>query len=69
MSYKFKEVVEESIIYFYDHVLSCNEYTEDVFDELDRVYVQASKADEYEAENKELLEELNYLKTVNNDLV
>ena len=30
---------------------------------------QATKADEYEAENKELLEELNYLKTVNNDLV
>ena len=30
---------------------------------------QAAKADEYEAENKELLEELNYLKTVNNDLV
>ena len=30
---------------------------------------QATKADEYEAENKELLEELKYLKKVNDDLV
>ena len=30
---------------------------------------QAAKANEYEAENKKLLEELKYLKTVNNDLV
>lgn len=69
MDFKFKEVVEESIIYFYEHVLSRNEYTEDVFDELDRVYVQASKADEYEVKNKELLEELKYLRKVTDDLV
>ena len=37
--------------------------------ELDHVYSQASKADEYEAKNKELLEELKYLRKVNNDLV
>lgn len=30
---------------------------------------QAAKADEYEAKNKELLEELKYLKKVNDDLV
>ena len=30
---------------------------------------QATKADEYEAKNKELLEELKYLKKVNDDLV
>ena len=66
MEFKYKEVVEESIIYFYDHVLSCNEYTEDVFEELDHVYAQA---DEYEAKNKELLEELQYLRKVNDDLV
>ena len=69
MGFKFKEVVEESIIYFYDHVLSSNEYTEDVFKELDHVYTQAPKANEYEAKNKELLEELKYLKKVNDDLV
>ena len=69
MDFKFKEVVEESIIYFYDHVLSCNKYTEDVFEELDHVYAQAPKADEYKAKNKELLEELKYLKKVNYDLV
>lgn len=69
MDYKFKEVVEESIIYFYDHVLSSNEYTEDVFEELDHLYTQAAKADEYEAKNKELLEELQYLRKVNDDLV
>ena len=69
MDFKFKEVVEESIIYFYDHVLSCNEYTEDVFEELDHLYAQAPKADEYEAKNKELLEELQYLRKVNDDLV
>ena len=69
MGFKFKEVVEESIIYFYDHVLSSNEYTEDVFEELEHVYTQAPKANEYEAKNKELLEELKYLKKVNDDLV
>ena len=37
--------------------------------ELDEVYAQAAKADEYEAKNKELLEELKYLKKVNDDLV
>ena len=52
MGFKFKEVLEESIIYFYDRVLSCNEYTEDVFEELDHVYSQAAKADEYEAKAK-----------------
>lgn len=69
MGFKFKEVVEESIIYFYDHVLSSNEYTEDVFEELEHVYTQSPKANEYEAKNKELLEELKYLKKVNDDLV
>ena len=69
MDFKFKEVVEESIIYFYDHVLSCNEYTEEVFEELDRVYAKATKDDECEARNKELLEEFQYLRKVNDDLV
>lgn len=41
----------------------------DKIDELNHVYTQASKADEYEAKNKELLEELKYLKKVNDDLV
>ena len=41
----------------------------DKIDEIDHVYAQAAKADEYEAKNKELLEELKYLKKVNNDLV
>lgn len=68
MDFKFKEVLEESIIYFYDHVLSSNEHTEDVFKELDHLYSQSPKADEYEAKNKELLEELKYLKKVNHDL-
>ena len=64
MSYEYKELIEQAIIDD-DRPLDW----EEGFKELDEVYAQAAKADEYEAENKELLEELNYLKTVNNDLV
>ena len=64
MSYEYKALIEQAIIDD-DRPLDW----EEGFKELDEVYAQAAKADEYEAENKELLEELNYLKTVNNDLV
>src|SRR5699024_8686582 len=52
MSYENKGTIQDSIIYYYDHVLLYNEYTDDVLDELDNVYAQATKADEYEAKAK-----------------
>ena len=64
MSYEYKELIEQAIIDD-DRPLDW----EEGFKELDEVYAQAAKADEYEAKNKELLEELKYLKKVNDDLV
>ena len=64
MSYEYKELIEQAIIDD-DRPLDW----EEGFKELDEVYAQAAKADEYEAKNKELLEELKYLRKVNNDLV
>ena len=64
MSYEYKELIEQAIIDD-DRPLDW----EEGFKELDHVYAQAAKADEYEAKNKELLEELKYLRKVNNDLV
>ena len=67
MSYEYKELIKTYTEYIMDDY-EVVDYIE-AGKELDHVYRQAAKADEYEAENKELLEELNYLKTVNNDLV
>ena len=64
MCYEYKELIEQAIIDD-DRPLDW----EEGFKELDEVYAQAAKADEYEAKNKELLEELKYLRKVNNDLV
>ena len=64
MSYEYRELIEQAIIDD-DRPLDW----EEGFKELDEVYAQAAKADEYEAKNKELLEELKYLRKVNNDLV
>ena len=70
MSYEYKEEILLDI----GPEPNCNYESEsnryyDKIDELDQVYTQAAKADEYEAKNKELLEELKYLKKVNDDLV
>ena len=64
MSYEYKALIEQAIIDD-DRPLDW----EEGFKELDEVYAKAAKADEYEAKNKELLEELKYLKKVNDDLV
>ena len=66
MSYEFKDEIKGLIFNNPDQDLN---KAFNMRDEINHVYAQATKADEYEAENKELLEELNYLKTVNNDLV
>ena len=74
MSYEFKEKIKEDLEYSLEGV-SIDYYSSEELihkqkvKELDRVYAQAAKADEYEAKNKELLEELKYLRKVNNDLV
>ena len=74
MSYKYKEKIKEDLKHLLEGV-SIDYYSSEELiykqkvKELDRVYAQAPKADEYEAKNKELLEELKYLKKVNNDLV
>lgn len=65
MSYEFEEYIRDEILSNINHM----NILDDALDELDHVYAQAAKADEYEAKNKELLEELKYLKKVNNDLV
>src|SRR5699024_7103473 len=52
MSYEYKDEIQDSIIQYYDNVLIYNEYTDDVLDELDHVYAQSAKADEYEAKAK-----------------
>lgn len=49
MGNEYKDTIQDSIIHYYDHVLLYREYTDDVLDELDHVYAQAAKADEYEA--------------------
>ena len=66
MNYEFKDEIKGLIFNNPDQDLN---KAFNMRDEINHVYAQATKADEYEAENKELLEELNYLKTVNNDLV
>lgn len=74
MSYEFKEKIKEDLEYLLEGV-SIDYYSSEELihkqkvKELDRVYAQAPKADEYEAKNKELLEELKYLRKVNDDLV
>ena len=74
MSYEFKEKIKEDLEYLLEGV-SIDYYSSEELihkqkvKEIDRVYAQATKADEYEAKNKELLEELKYLRKVNNDLV
>ena len=70
MSYEYKEEILSDI----GSEPNCNYENEsnryyDKIEELNHVYTQAAKADEYEAKNKELLEELKYLRKVNNDLV
>ena len=60
---QFKELINEAI---HNHF---HDKTETEMILKDWLYGICEQADEYEAENKELLEELNYLKTVNNDLV
>lgn len=46
--YEYKDTIQDSIIHYYDHALLYREYTDDVLDELDHVYAQSAKADEYE---------------------
>lgn len=77
MSYEYKEEILLDI----GPEPNCNYESEsnryyDKIDELDHVYAQAAKADEYEAKNKELLEyseylieEIEYLRKVNDDLL
>ena len=68
MSYEYKESMKEDLQHLYEIPTGVWKYKEKL-SELDEVYAQAAKADEYEAKNKELLEELKYLKKVNDDLV
>ena len=74
MRYEYKEKIKEDLEYLLEDV-SIDYYSSEELihkqkvKELDHVYAQAPKADEYEAKNKELLEELKYLKKVNDDLV
>src|SRR5699024_6582234 len=62
---KYEEAIE------YGFVVDAAMRSHDVM-EIERqiyVYEQATKADEYEAKNNELLEELQYLRKVNDDVV
>ena len=74
MRYEYEEKIKEDLEYLLEDV-SIDYYSSEELihkqkvKELDYVYAQAPKADEYEAKNKELLEELKYLKKVNDDLV